>query len=341
MTKKKIVTIGGGTGSFTVLSGIKNYSYEITSIVSTVDDGGSTGRLRDELGVLPPGDARQCLVALSKDSLALRKLFNYRFEGGDLKGHTLGNLIISALEKMNGDFSKGIEEAQKIFDIQGRVIPSGSGEAKLIMEFKNGQKLEGENKIYESSSIKQNEIKKIYLSSEEKANSKAIEKIKEADLVVICPGNIYCSLIPNFLAQGMPEVLRETSAKVAYVCNLVNKKGQTDGFDLDAYVDLLHKYIGRERINYVLYNTAKPSEETLIRYEKEGEELVGFEDKKKERNYKVIKADILSRSLKNKQKNDVLAAKRSLIRHDSNKLAIVLDYLARVEDVGNVIEEVV
>jgi uncharacterized cofD-like protein len=253
----------------------------------------------------------------------------------------LGNLIISALEKMNGDFSRGIEEAQKIFDIQGKVIPSGFGKAKLVMEFENGQKLEGENKIYESNSIKPEKIKKIYLSPEEKANPKASEEIKKADLIVICPGNIYCSLIPNFLAKGIAEALQETSAKVIYVCNLVNKKGQTDGFTLNSYVDLLHKYIGKERIDYVLYNTAKPSKEALIRYEKEGEELVGLNNNYKKKNYKIIKANILSHATMNKKKNDSLAAKRSLIRHDSQKLAVALDYIARVEDVGEIIKEVV
>ncbi|MFO7807653.1 MAG: uridine diphosphate-N-acetylglucosamine-binding protein YvcK [Candidatus Moraniibacteriota bacterium] len=345
MVEKNIVTIGGGTGSFMVLSGIKKYPHKITAIVSTVDDGGSTGRLRDELGVLPPGDARQCLVALSKESLALRRFLNYRFESGELKGHTLGNLIISALEKMRGSFSDGIKEAQKIFDIEGNIMPSGCGESKLIMRMKNGRKLIGENKIYKSEEIKKENIEDIFLSPKGRANANAVEKIKKADLLVICPGNIYCSLLPNLLIEDISEAIKKSEAKVVYVCNLVNKLGQTDNFDLDDYAGMLNSRIGGNRIDYVLYNTRKPDEKAIERYKQEGEFLVDFrENKKSKRSYRVVKADLLSDRLAKKASgglnSDELASRRSFIRHDSSKLAIVIDYIARMEELGGIIEEI-
>ncbi len=159
--RKKIVTIGGGTGSFTLLSGLRDYPFEISAIVSMADDGGSTGRLRDELGVLPPGDVRQCLVALSEESKKLRQLFNYRFETGDLAGHTVGNILLSALEKMEGSFSKGLDLAMKILRIKGKVIPVTNNNVNLFLKMKNGKVLKGENEINHNFEISKTGIEKI------------------------------------------------------------------------------------------------------------------------------------------------------------------------------------
>jgi uncharacterized cofD-like protein len=325
MTRKKIVTIGGGTGSFTLLNGLKKYSVDISAIVSMVDDGGSTGILRDELGVLPTGDVRQCLVALSKSSKELRELMNYRFKEGGLKGHSFGNIFLSALEKINGSFSEGIETASKILNVKGEVIPVTNQDTNLFVELKNGKILKGEDEINHNFEIEKEGIKKIYLVPSARASKKAIQKILEADLIAIGPGNYYCSVIPNLLVKGISEAIIKSKAKVVFNCNLVNKKGQTEEFNLEDYVSSTNKFIGKERIDFVTFNMSEPGKELVKRYESQRELLVKVKNKKNpERKYKIISSDILSSKKPKYDKADVLAKDRSFIRHDSDKLAKVL-----------------
>ena len=269
MSLKNIVTIGGGTGSFVLLSGLKKYPLNISAIISMADDGGSTGVLRDELGVLPLGDVRQCLVALSESSKTLRELMNYRFSEGGLKGHSFGNIFISTLEKIKGNFSDGILEAANILNVKGEVIPVTENSTNLFLELKNGKKFEGENEINHNYDIEKIGIKKIYLSPKAKANKKALEKIKKADLIVIGPGNHYCSVVPNFLVSGIIEAIKKSKAKVVYNCNLVNKKGHSEKFTLDDYADSINSYIGSDRIDFVIFNIEKPEQKLIKRYEKQ------------------------------------------------------------------------
>lgn len=323
--KEKVVTIGGGTGSFTLLSGLRKYPLNISAIVSMADDGGSTGILRDELGVLPPGDVRQCLVALSDSSENLRQLINYRFEEGGLKGHSFGNLFLSALEKLNGSFSAGVEEAAKILDIKGDVIPVTDQNTKLFMKLKNGKILRGEEQINHNFQIEKIGIKENYLYPKAKADPKAIRKILEADFIVIGPGNHYCSIVPNLLVKGISEAIVKSKAEVVYVCNLVNKKGHTEKFTLDDYVDSINKYIGKERINRVIFNVKKPTVQLIKKYKNRKELLIKFnKPARKKRSYRVIEADILSEKKVAHNKSDKLAGQRSFIRHDSGKLAKIL-----------------
>jgi len=324
---KNVVTIGGGTGSFMLLSGLKKYPINLSAIVSMADDGGSTGVLRDELGVLPPGDVRQCLVALSDSSEALRKLMSYRFENGGLKGHSFGNLFLSALEKIKGTFSKGIEEASKILNVKGEVIPVTDADVKLYMELNNGKKLLGEEQINHSRDIQRIGIKKNYLKPSAKANPKAIKKILKADLIVIGPGNHYCSIVPNFLVEGISEAIRKSKAKVVYNCNLVNKNKHTDGFSLDEYVREINGLIGEERVNIAIFNNHNPDGKLLNKYESHQEMLVKMGENKK-RNYRVIQSDILSRQKLKFSGVDKLAIQRSFIRHDSCKMTkVIMDIL--------------
>lgn len=322
---KNIVTIGGGTGSFVLLGGLKKYLVNISAIVSMTDDGGSTGVLRDELGVLPPGDVRQCLVALSESSETLRTLMNYRFADGKLKGHSFGNLFLSALEKIKGNFSSGVIEAANILNVKGEVLPVTENDTDLFLELKNGKKLRGENEINHNYEIEKIGIRKIYLEPVAKANKRALEKIKKADMIVIGPGNHYCSVIPNLLVSGIAQAIKKSKAKVVYNCNLVNKKGHSEKFSVDDYVDSIEKYIGKNRINIVTFNTKKPEKKLIKKYEKQKEPLVKFEkNNKKEVKYKIIKADLLSRDKVVYDKSDKIAKIRSYIRHDSKKLAKVL-----------------
>ncbi len=218
--KQKIVTIGGGTGSFVVLSGLKDYPIELTAIVSMTDDGGSTGVLRDELGVLPPGDVRQCLVALSSSGHITRELFNYRFENGCLSGHSFGNIFLSALEKISGDFYQAVKEAEKILHVNGRVVPVTLSNTNLEVLFNNNKIIKGQVNIFNSDL---HELKEIRLNPRVKANPEAIKAIKEADKIVINAGDFYSSIIPNFLVQGIPAAIKKARAKIIYIANLMTK----------------------------------------------------------------------------------------------------------------------
>jgi len=338
---KKVVTIGGGTGSFTLLSGLKKYPIELSAIVSMADDGGSTGILRDELGVLPPGDVRQCLVALSDSSEMLRTLMNYRFEEGGLSGHSFGNLFLSALEKVTGSFNAGVAEAAKILNVKGEVIPVTNVDTNLFLKLKNDGLLQGENEINHNFEIQKLGVEKMYLLPKAKANPRAIEKILAADLIVMGPGNHYCSILPNLLVTGIPEAIRKSKAKVVYNCNLVNKKGQTEGFVLDDYIDAVEKYIGKGRIDFVTYNTGKPSKTLLKKYEHDSE-LVSFDkEPRRKRACRVIQSDFLSDEKIHFSQGDKIAHTRSFIRHDTEKLGKVLMMLLELSEYENIFHDIV
>jgi uncharacterized cofD-like protein len=309
---KKIVVIGGGTGNFAVLHGLKCYDVDLSAIVSMADDGGSTGILRDELGVLPPGDVRQCLVALSNSSDLMRSLMNYRFENGGLGGHSLGNLFLSALEKVTGSFERAVEEMGKILVIQGKVIPVTTHQVRLKMLLNNRVLLEGEREVYLSQEIDQG-YTSLYLEPFSKANPHAIEEIMQADLLVLGPGGLHTSLIPNLLVEGISDAIRTSPAKKAFVVNLMNRKGQTTGFKVSHYLDEITRFIGEDIFDYILVNSQKPAQELIDVYAEEGELVEN--DVSEER---VIYVPLLGES-QEVPKKDLL--KRSLIRHNSEKLA--------------------
>ncbi|OGY53619.1 MAG: hypothetical protein A2912_01190 [Candidatus Buchananbacteria bacterium RIFCSPLOWO2_01_FULL_40_23b] len=311
---KKIVVIGGGTGNFVVLSGLKQYKVDLSAIVSMADDGGSTGMLRDELGVLPPGDVRQCLVALSNSSRLMRSLMNYRFENGGLEGHNFGNLLLSALEKVTGSFEKAVEEVGKILSIEGKVIPVTANQVRLHMILEDGTLLRGECEILLAKRSLLG-FKSIYLEPYPKADHHALDEIRNADLIIFGPGGLYTSLIPNLLVEGVSEALRETKATKVFVMNLINKKVQTPGFKASHYLKEVSKFIGRDIFDYIIINSGKPSEELIKAYAAEGELI----ENDLEEDSRVMATELLNSELKEVQKGDVLT--RNLIRHDSHKLA--------------------
>lgn len=340
MKKKRIVTIGGGTGSFTLLSGLKKYPVEISAIVSMADDGGSTGVLRDELGVLPPGDVRQCLVALSQSSEAMRELMNYRFSEGGLKGHNFGNLFLSALEKVYGSFGRGIEEAMKILSVSGEVIPVTDHDAKLRLQLENGNVLEGEDAINHGD-LQKSGVEKIWYESRVGAYKKAIDRVRMADAIIIGPGNHYCSILPSFLIPQFSRAVRESRAKVVYVGNLTNKKGHTSGWMLEDYVISLEEYLGKGRVDYVITNTKQPKKELIEKYEqKEGKGMLVRFSTDKKRSYKLVLSRVVSDAVPKEQKGDAIAGLRAFIRHDSDKLAKAIMLLLEMEG-QKVIEDVV
>ncbi len=309
---KKIVTIGGGTGNFTVLKGLKNYDVDLSAVVSMADDGGSTGILRDELGVLPPGDVRQCLVALSDSSRLMRSLMNYRFEQGGLGGHSFGNLLLSALEKVTGSFEKAVEEVGKILFIKGKVIPVTTHQVRLKMVLSNKKTLEGEKEIYLSREIGKG-YTSIYLEPFPKANPHAIDEIMNADLIVIGPGGLHTSIIPNLLVEGVSDALKKSDAKKVFVVNLMNRRGQTSGFKVSDYLQEITRFVGSDIFDFVLVNTQKPPQELIKLYAEEGD-LVEC-DLKDDR---IVTAGMLG-EVKEGPKKDLM--RRSYIRHDAKKLA--------------------
>jgi uncharacterized cofD-like protein len=315
----RIVVIGGGTGSFTLLSGLKHYASDITALVNMADDGGSTGQLRDELGVLPPGDVRQCLVALS-DTPKTRDLFNYRFEEGSFKGHAFGNLFLTALQKMTGDFVEGVELASEILKITGRVEPTTLTDITLCAEGADGQPVRGEFTIAHQPLAPR---PRIWLEPEAMANPRAVEAIMNADMVVVAPGNLYGSLGPALVVAGISKALHETTAKCVYVANLVTKPGPTDGYKVHDFADEIERLAGGEFLDYVIYNTAHPSAQLLEKYAHDGE--YGVEVDKNElqqRRWQAKGADIIAdASLTGVQAGDPLAHVRSFIRHDSDAVA--------------------
>ncbi len=311
---KKIVVIGGGTGNFTVLRGLKKYPVSLTAVVSMADDGGSTGILRDELGVLPPGDVRQCLIALASSSRLLRLLMDYRFEHGNLDGHSFGNLLLSALEKVTGSFEKAVEEAGKILSIKGTVLPVTIRQVRLKMLLQSKEILEGEKTIYLSEKIDQG-YQKIYLDPHPEVNPIVVDAITEADLIVIGPGGWHTSVIPNVLVDGVVEALSRSKAKKLFIVNLMNRKGQTTGYKVSDYLGELTRFTAKDFFDYLLVNSGRPPKDLINRYAEEGE-LVENDMRQDPR---VIGADLLGK-LAEVKKNDFLQ-KRSLIRHDPQKLA--------------------
>lgn len=320
MSKPHIVCSGGGTGQFTVLSGLKNHDVELSSVVSIADNGGSTGILRDELGVLPPGDIRQCLVALATGDKLLRELFAYRFHEGSLSGHNFGNLFLSVLEKVTGDSLSAVKAAQRILNVKGRVIPASALSANLYAELTNGVVLEGEHMV-DGKRSDQPAIRRCFLSPDVQANPEALEAIKTADLVIIGPGDLYTSLIPVLLVQGIRESLAQRTGKTCYVVNLVIKPGQIQTARASAYVSVINQYLMPGTLTDVVVNVGQPAGKLLERYTEAGELLVS-DDLDDWEDPKVHRVDCLAADAPSVQNGDGL--ERSLIRHHPDKLAAAL-----------------
>ncbi len=301
---QKIVTIGGGTGHFQLLKGLKNYNCELTAIANMSDDGGSSGRLRDEYGVLPPGDVRQCIVALSKedDNRRLRELFNYRFENG----HNMGNLIITALTNITGNSGAGIKAAGELLSIEGNVLPVTIDGSKLMAETLEGKLLSGQTEVSYPSE-KDTKIVRVFYEPKAFIYKNSAQKIKEADKIVICPGDLYGSIIPNLIVEGMTEALEESKAKKIYVCNLFTKQGNFY-FKAGDFVREIEKYSGVE-MDRIIVNTGMPSEDVVKKYFSENARLV---EDDLAGNGKVIRGEFAK---------EYLSEKKTILRHTSEKIA--------------------
>ncbi|MEY4747730.1 MAG: hypothetical protein RLZZ416_779 [Candidatus Parcubacteria bacterium] len=315
--KQRIVVLGGGTGTHTILMGLKKYPLELTAVVAMSDNGGSTGKLRDELDVLPPGDVRQCLVALSTSDALMRSLMNYRFEQGAFKGHSFGNLFLSALEKVTGNFGSAVEKVGEVLRIEGRVIPATLDQVNLMV--KVGRDLiRGEEKI-QRTRLK-GSLEYIWLEPVARANPKALAAIHDADAIVIGPGNFYASLVPNLLVRGIPEAIRKSRAKKIFVCNLMTKSEHTDGYSVEAHTRILERYLGG-RVDIVLFNNALPKPGLLERYAREGDTLTSW---KKLPKRVLVSGNFLPRVMPKANKVGGARTESSLVRHDPQKLGAAI-----------------
>ena len=303
----KIVVLGGGTGLSSLLRGLKQYTRNITAVVAVTDDGGSSGTLRRELGVLPPGDIRNCLVALSEQENLMSQLFQYRFPAeGSLAGHSFGNLFITAMSSLAGGFDGGIAYASKVLAIRGEVLPATLSPVTLQAVLADGKIIDGESNITRSNA----KIREICIRpGPPPAGPRVLEAIRSADAIVIGPGSLYTSIIANFLVRGIVSALRRATVPRIYVANIMTQPGETSAYSLADHVAALEKHAGGRMVDFVVANTAKLPPVLARRYARE-ESYPVVVNLRSGRGIKVVKADLLSRV--------------EYARHDSENLAAAI-----------------
>lgn len=322
MKNFKITVIGGGTGTFVVLRGLKNYPVDLTAIITVTDSGGSTGRLRSEFGFLPVGDLRQCLAALADDdNEALIKLLTYRFtRGKGISGHNLGNILLTGLRDIYGSEPKALEQATSLFRITGKVLPVSLSQATLGAVYANGKRLLGEHKIDQPSFGGGLRVRRVFLKPEIKIYSKAARAIEDADLIVLGPGDIYTSTLPCLLVAGMKAALKKSRGKLCYVVNLMNRYSQTHNFKASDYLFEIEKYAGRP-VDVAVVNTGKIPESFSRLYLRE-RATHPEDDLPDGTSVNVVRGDFARKGLIERVAGDNLP--RSFFRHDEDKLARAL-----------------
>ncbi len=311
---KNVVVIGGGSGIFNVLKGLKNYPVSITSIVTMFDNGGSTGLLRDEFGILPMGDIRRSLVALAPDTenSTLRDLFNFRFaEESSLKGHSFGNLFLQALTSISGNEVAAIKKASEILNIKHVILPISIDDAHLCATLENGLVIKGETSIDIPKHDGSLKIRKIYLEPNATIYREAYDAILSSDLVVIGPGDLYTSILPNALVQGFTDALQKTDAKIAYIMNTMTKWGETNDFTATDFITTLLSYIKKDTLDYVLCNNTPLKNHLLEKYKEERSTPVQINIQELQKYaHKVIAEDVITQT--------------DVVRHDAKKISRIL-----------------
>jgi uncharacterized cofD-like protein len=313
----RIVALGGGTGLSTILRGLKQHSSNITAIVTVSDEGGSSGRLVHEKGMIPPGDIRNCLVALADAEKAMTDLFQYRFQkdSGSLSGHSMGNLLLAALfDQEHGDFDKAIEAASDVLNIRGRVVPSTLERVRLRALLDNGMEVCGETAIVQTG----RPIREIFLEPEGvQPHKEAILAIKNAELICIGPGSVYTSVVPNLLVPGVVEALQNSKAIKIYICNVMTQPGESDTFSASEHVTAIQMHARSKAFDYVLVNTGVPSQAAIEKYQLVGQHFVEPDvDRVRAMGFRVITADLLNES--------------DYVRHDPMRVAArLMDLLNR------------
>lgn len=308
----KIVAIGGGTGLSTLLRGLKHASANITAIVTVADDGGSSGRLRREIGVLPPGDIRNCIAALADEEKLLTELFQYRFKAGDgLVGHSFGNLFLTVLSEITGDFEQAIAASSKVLAVRGQVLPATLSDVKLWAELSDGRIIEGESNITEAGG----KIVHIgCLPENPPAVPKAVDAIEDADYIIIGPGSLYTSVIPNLLVPDIADAIAARNVPCIYVCNIMTQPGETDGYTVADHIRAIDRVCGRRLFDAVLVQKYPPSAKALARYLQENSHPVEFDaEAVMQSGRRAIRANVM-----------IEDAETGYVRHDPKRLAKVL-----------------
>lgn len=309
----KIVAIGGGTGLSTMLRGLKYYTSNITAIVTVADDGGGSGDLREDLGMLPPGDIRNCIMALADTEPLMEELLQYRFKNGRLKNQSFGNLFLAAMDGISGNFEEAVHKMSSVLAVTGRVMPVTLDNLVLKARLKNGTVVSGESNIPHQATVQNTCIDKIFIEPENaRALREAVDAILEADAIILGPGSLYTSVIPNLLVKDIANAVRKTPAIRLYVSNIMTQPGETDGFSVEDHISTIFKHVGNDIMDYVIVNVGKIDVELEGKYKEEESHLVKINDDNiSSLGVKVIEGDFIS-------------IKNGLIRHNSEKLASIL-----------------
>jgi len=298
----KVVALGGGTGLPTLLRGLKTYTSNITAIVTVADDGGSSGRLRGSLGMLPPGDVRNCLLALADAEPQMRDLFQYRFQDGELSGHSFGNLFIAAMQRTTGDFVTALGELSRVLAVRGAVYPVTLDSVHLAAELEDGSRVDGESNIGQSKKP----IARVWLEPTATPLVEAIRALREADLIVIGPGSLYTSVIPNLLVREVADAIAHSAAPTVYVCNVMTQPGETLSYTAFDHLAAIERHSRPDLVDAMVVNNEPVSAVTLERYRAEGADVVPL-GRDPERRVRVLEAPLLARD--------------TVVRHDPDKLA--------------------
>lgn len=313
---QKVVILGGGTGMSTLLRGLKQFPLDITAIVSVCDDGKSTGRLREEFNILAVGDLRKVLVALSSTEPLFEQVLNYRFETtSDLNGHTVGNLLLTAMANIRGNISDGIESLGKLLNLKGKVLPLTEDKVILMGKMEDGSIIEGQHFITQN----EKQIQTVYYKKEPTVSNEVVKAIKEADLIILSMGSLYTSIIPNLICKDIIQAIDASKAKVMYTCNMMTQPGETDHFAVSDHIRVLNNYLGKHKIDVVIANDERISTDILNRYEtleQKDEVELDFE-KLNSMNVELIH-------------NQYVTIENHVIRHNVNKLSLdIFAYLLR------------
>lgn len=312
----KIVAIGGGTGLSTMLRGLKEFSSNITTVVTVADDGGGSGVLRQDLGLLPPGDIRNCILALADTEPIMERLLQYRFEEGMLKGQCFGNLFLAAMSGISENFEEAVRKMSDVLAVTGRVLPVTLDDIRLVAELEDGFIIKGETNIGNHNSIHPGRIKRVYTEPPNaKALQEVIDSILDADAVVLGPGSLFTSIVPNLIIGGVLEAIKKTKAIKIYVCNIMTQPGETDGYDVADHIKAIEDHCGEGIIDFCIVNKSQVPEELRKRYLLEGAEAVTLNDNKQS----TLTTEIVS--------GDYLSVFQGKIRHDTRKLATTIMHL--------------
>ena len=313
-TKIKVVTIGGGTGLSVLLRGLKKYPLEITAVVTVADDGGSSGKIRSDMNIPSPGDIRNVIAALSDVEPYLEKMFQYRFDSGEVKGHPVGNLMIAAMTDIHGDFSTAVKVMSRILNVRGTVLPTTNDIATLNAVLSDGEIIRGESSITKAGGV----IDHVYITpSRVKPNEDVLKAIEEDDYIIMGPGRLYTSIIPNLVISKVSEKIRESNAKKIYVCNVMTQHGETDNYSVSDHIVAINKHVEENIFDLVIANSREFDDSILSKYHKEKQESVKIDQEKiQELGIKLIK------------NNDVGIVDNNTIRHNADKVSeLIYDYI--------------